>query len=147
MPASLVERAAEDEQRKLMVRAMRLGSSRDDAEKLAEERAARSREVAVRRLKGAYLMRKIADKERIYVLDSEVQEQVRALASRQGWTERRTERFLEENDLMGSLREEMREERTLKFLIENAQLVEIPREEFLKRMETKTAQNPQTDQQ
>ena len=98
--------------------------------------AERSREVAVRNLKASFLLREIADKERIYVLDSEVQEQVEVLAARQGWTRGRTERDMEENDLMQSLRWDLREEKTLKPLVENARVEEIDPEEFARRVRT-----------
>jgi len=135
MPPSLIERATLEEQKKLMVRAMRLGTSRDQAEQLALNSAERSRETAVRSLKATYLLRYIAEKERIFVVDDEVQEQVRVLSARQGWSERKTERYMEENDLLASLRSDMRENKTLEMLIENAKLQDIEAEEFQRRIE------------
>ena len=130
MPESLIKRATADEQKKLIVRALRAGMPRDEVEKLTRETAERAREVAVRNLKAAFLLRQIADRERIYVLDPEVQEQVRAFAARQGWTESRAQRYFEENDLMQPLRWDMREEKTLQFLVENAKLEEVDPAEF-----------------
>ena len=57
--------------------------------------------------------------------ESEIQEQVRAIAAREGWTERKTEKFLEQQDLLGTLRSEMREMKTRAFLRENVLVEEI----------------------
>ncbi len=130
MPPAMVERAAREEQRKLMIRALRSGSSQEEAENLAQQNAERSREAALRGLKASFLLRQIADRERIYVLDSEVQEQVRAVAATHEWTERRTERYMEKNDLMHFLRSDLREEKTTRFLVENARLEEVAPEQF-----------------
>jgi len=134
LPPSVIERATVDEQRKLMIRALRSGMSRDKAEEVTRENADNTRDMAVRNLKASLLLRQIADDERIYVIDSEVQEQVQALASRQGWSQRRTERYMEENDLMQSLRWDLREEKATQFIVDNAKVEEIDPEEFQRRM-------------
>jgi len=130
MPATLVENAAAEERRKLLIRALRAGKSRQEAEEILSENADRSREVALRNLKASFLLRRIADEERIYVLDIEVQDQVRAMAARMGWSEHRAERYMEENDLMQSLRWDMREDRTVQHLLKSAKVNEVTAEEF-----------------
>jgi len=147
MPASLVEKATQDQQRRVLVRALRMGTSRAEADELIERTEPQTREAAVRRLKGSYVLKKIAEKQRIVVLDTEEQEQVRALAARQGWTERRAERYMEDNDLMSALRAEVREDKTLKFIIENARLKEIDAAEFSRRIREKRQPAPQPEQQ
>ena len=134
MPESLIQRAAADEQKKLVIRALRAGMPRDRVEQLTRESAERSREVAVRNLMASFLLRQIADKERIYVLDNEVQEQVRAFAAKQGWTESRAQRYLEEKDLTQPLRWDMREDKTMQFLVENATIEEVDPAEFARLM-------------
>jgi len=135
MPKSLVDRATLDRQRKLMIRALRSGMSRQQAEEMTRSSAERSREAAVRGLKGSFLLREIADKERIYVLDSEVQEQVRAFAASQGWTERRAQRYMEEENLMQSLRSDLRDEKTIQFLLDSAKVEEVDPELFAQQMQ------------
>ena len=130
MPDSLVEQATQDEMRRLMMHALRAGRPREEAEQLARSNAHRSREIAVRNLKTSYLLRQVADAERIYVLDDEVQEQVRALAQRQGWSVERAQRYLEEEDMMSSLRWDLREAKTIEFLEENADITYVPADEF-----------------
>ncbi len=133
MPASLVSKATVDEQRRLLTRALRAGIPRDQAEELMQSNADRSREAAVRSLKASFVLRKVADKERIFVLDSEVQQQVDDLGARQGWSARKTEKYMEEHDLMQSLRWDMREDKAVEFIVAEAKMSEIEPDEFARR--------------
>jgi trigger factor len=142
LPDSLVERATQDEMRRLMMRALRAGRPREEAEQIARSNAHRSRDMAVRNLKSSFLLREIADKERIYVLDDEVQEQIRALADRQDWKVERARRYLEKNDMMSSLRWDMREAKTMEYLEDNANITYIPASEFT-RASQPDAQQPE----
>jgi FKBP-type peptidyl-prolyl cis-trans isomerase (trigger factor) len=84
-------------------------------------------------LKAAYVLRKIAEKERIIVTESEVDSQIRAFAARQGWREERARSYMEERGMVRALRDDMRESKATDFLVENAEVTEIPPEEFAKR--------------
>ncbi|MFP4026401.1 MAG: trigger factor [Candidatus Brocadiia bacterium] len=130
MPDSLIQSATEDETRRMMTEALRAGRSRQEAEQMAHENAEVSRARAVRNLKVEFILRKIAENERVYVLDSEVQEQVRAVARRQNWTERKARGYLEENNLMRSMRWNLREEKTVEALLDEAEINYVPPEEF-----------------
>lgn len=130
MPPSLVAGAAQDRIGRSVVQQIRSGVPRQEAERRAEDQAERSREEAERDLKITYLLKTIADQERIYVEESEVQEQIRAIAARQKWTEQKAQRYLEEQDMQRSLREEMREAKTRKLLMDEAKIEEIDPEEF-----------------
>jgi trigger factor len=133
LPASLVERAAEEEQVRLLVQLLRRGVPRQEAEKRAAESAGATRESVVRRLKATFLLGKIADAERILVTESEVDGQIRAFASRQGWREERAKSYMEERGMVRALRRDMREGKTLEFLLENAHVEEIESEKFMER--------------
>jgi len=125
MPPTLVARATAEHQRRLMIRGLRAGLSREQVEEMARKNLQRSAEEAVRTLKAGFLLQQIADRERIYVTDAEVREQMEALAASQGWPERRARRFLEDAELAQSLRREMREERTIEFLLQSARVEEV----------------------
>lgn len=133
LPDSLVERATQEQQNRVMLNALQRGQSRDEAQQLAVQTASRSREIAVRNLKRSYLMSEIADKERLFVTESEVREQIRSLAARRDWDEAQAEQYLEENDMMDSMRSNLREDKVMDFLLENAEIKEIPREEWEER--------------
>ncbi|MFW6456843.1 MAG: trigger factor [Planctomycetota bacterium] len=144
MPDALVQQATQDEMRRLMTRALREGQSRDEAEQFARSQAHRSREMAERNLKSTYLLRQIADKERIYVLDDEVQEQIRALAARQDWSVDKAQKYLEKNDMMSSLRSDLRSEKTIQMLLDHAEVNTVPADEFTQReMEEAPAATPE----
>ncbi len=133
LPESLVERAFEQEHVRALVRMLRMGVPREEAEERAAAESDRTRAGVTRRLKMSYVLRKVAEKERIVVTESEVQEQVRTFAGRQGWREERANSYLEERGMLRSLRDDMRESKTLDFLAENAQVKEISAEEFSRR--------------
>ena len=130
LPPSLLEKATEDEKRSIAVQALRDGASSEQAEALVRESKDIPRELAEHNLKRELFLKLIADQERIYVTEQEVTAQVRALAASRGWTERQTTKFLEKQDLLGTMRAEMRERRTREFLVENATVREIEPKEF-----------------
>ena len=100
---------------------------------MAAEHATRSRESIVRSLKASYLLRKVAEAERIVVTEAEVDGQVRAFAARQGWREERARTYMEERGMIRALRDDMRESKTEDFLAEHGRVTEIPPDEFAKR--------------
>lgn len=130
LPDTLVERATAEQQRRIMLNALQQGESRDRAQQIAAQAAGYSREVAVRNLKRSYLMSEISEKERLFVTESDVHEQIRSLAARHDWDEEQAEQYLEENDMMDSMRSNLRENKVMDFLLENAEVKEIPREEW-----------------
>jgi FKBP-type peptidyl-prolyl cis-trans isomerase (trigger factor) len=106
---------------------------RQEAERLAAEHAAQSRANVERSLRATYLLRKIAEKERIIVTETEVDSQIRAFASRQGWREERARSYMEERGMLRALRDDIRESKTEDFLVQHAHIKEIPPEEFAKK--------------
>ena len=147
MPPSVVQRATQDEQRRLLSRAITNGMNVIQARELVEKNAELSQEVAVRKLKGSYLLRKIADLERIYILDDEVKELVRSLGAREGWTQAKTERYVEENDLESSLRSELRDKKTIEMLLAATQFEEVDPEEFQSRRDEAPAPDAEKAEQ
>lgn len=130
LPDSLVQRASERQQARQLVRLLRSGVPRDEAERRAAEEADRTREAVEFSLRSAFLLRKIAEKERVLVTESEVDSQVRAFAGRQGWREEKAREYLEERGMLRTMRNDMRESKTLEFLKENAEIKEMAPEEF-----------------
>ncbi len=133
LPPSLVERALEEYQIRTLVRLLRQGVPRHEAERRAVDRPHETQEQIRRRLKARYLLRLIAEKERILVTESEVDSQIRAFAARQGWREERARTYMEERGMVRALRDDMRESKTIDSLMESADVAEIPSDEFLRR--------------
>jgi trigger factor len=130
LPDSLVERATRDEQTRALVRMLRMGVPRQEAERRAVEGVDRARSGVGRRLKGTFLLRKVAENERIIVTESEVDSQIRGFAARQGWREERARSYMEERGMLRTLRDDMREARVIDFLLESAKVTEVSPEEF-----------------
>jgi trigger factor len=142
LPPSLVEQAADRHQLRSLVRLLRSGVPRAEAERLAAEGARRNREALAARLKADFLLRKVAEQQRIVVTESEVDSQVRAFASRQGWREQRARSHMEERGMLRALRDDMREGKTMEFLLDHAELKEVPSEEFATRHGAEQAEAP-----
>jgi trigger factor len=133
MPPALVEKAAEDHQLRALVRMLRTGVPRQDAERIAAEQTGRSMAAVEQRLKATFLLRKVAEAERIVVTESEVDSQIRAFAGRQGWREERARSYMDERGMTRALRDDMRESKTIGLLLENGEVREMPPDEFARR--------------
>jgi len=129
LPSGLVDRAAANENLRLLLRLLRAGVPREEAERRARAGRERQRDVVEQRLKVSYLLRQVAERERIIVTESEVDSQVRAFSSRQGWREERARSYMEERGMVRELRADMRESRTIDFLIEHARIREVAQAE------------------
>jgi trigger factor len=130
MPDGLVGKATQDEQMRRLMRMLRSGMPRAQAEQAALEQAHGTREVVRRRLQSTFLLRKIAEAEKVLITESDVDEQIRVFASEQNWQPDRARRYLEERDLVRSMRDDMREEATLDLLIKKAEITEVTPEEY-----------------
>jgi len=146
LPPSLVERAATEVRMRSLVRLLSQGVSREEAEERSGSETEDSRDAMVRRLKASYILARIAEKENIYVTESEVDEQVRSFASRQGWRQERARAYMEERGLLRSFREDLRENKTLEFLKQHAEPNELPLDEFRRRYGTERSGSGQDEQ-
>lgn len=125
MPESLVDRATRDVQVRRLVNLLRQGVPRAEAEQAALEGGFQQREAVARRLKATHLLRKIAEIEKIYVTESDVDLQIRTFAARQNMREDKARAYLEDRGMLRSLRDDMREEQTIEFLLETAKVKEL----------------------
>lgn len=135
LPDSLVEQAAERERRRLVMRMLQQGRPVQEAQAMADRMNQQSREMAETNLKSSYLLREIADQERLYVTESELAERMQAIGNRQGWDSRTTEKYFDEDDRRSNLRDNMREEKALEFVVENANVREVDQSELEERAE------------
>jgi len=92
------------------------GAHEDEVEKrLAEARNSTGEEVE-RDFRTAFLMDAIAKAEKIFVTESEVDERISQMASLYGRTEDEMLQYLEQRDMVGSIRSGMREEKVMEML-------------------------------
>ena len=130
LPDSLVEQAAERQRRRLVMRMLQQGRPAQEAQTIADQMNQQSRELAETNLKSSFLLRQVADQERLYVTESELAERMQAIGNRQGWDSRTTEKYFDEGDRRSNLRENLREEKALEFVVENADVQEVDESEI-----------------
>ncbi len=91
----------------------KLRGTKDETEKNAQKM-----------LKGYFMLRHIADEEKLYVTEEEIARQIAAIAARYGRSPREMTALYEETGLIGELRVDMREKKTIDFIIKNAEIKE-----------------------
>ncbi len=124
LPDSLIKQTAEEGRSRAAREAWQNGQDLEEAKESVREDDTFEEE-AEKMLKIEILLREIADKERVYVSESEIDEQIRTIATGRGMDPERTRRMLEKNDMLDSLRRDMRKEKVIDLLLENAELNEV----------------------
>ncbi len=88
-----------------------------------------SREDIRTSMKHNYVVEAVADREKIYVTESEVDEYIEQIASEQGKWKHELEEELEENDQMSQVRSELKEKKVMDFLIDHVSIQEEEEDE------------------
>jgi len=126
MPFDLPEGVLKAQARSIMRREqfrLRLrGMSDEELEKHLETLRDASEEVAARNLKIYFILNRIAEKEKIFVTENEVENRIAALANSYRMTAQRMRRQLEQEESLGELRAGMRAEKTVAFLMRHARI-------------------------
>jgi trigger factor len=135
LPDSLVQQAARRERRRMVMQMVQEGRPVQEARAMADRMSQQSRDLAETNLKASFLLREVADQERLYVTESELAERMRAIGSRQGWDSRKTEKYFDEEDRKSNLRDNMKEEKALDFVLENANVREVDPEQMEEQQE------------
>jgi FKBP-type peptidyl-prolyl cis-trans isomerase (trigger factor) len=89
------------------------------SKRLNELRAV-SEQAAERGFRLYFILMKIADKEKLFVTESEVENAVARLANAYEKSVHKMSQELDQQDMQGELRTQMRMDKTMAFLIENA---------------------------
>ncbi len=138
LPDSLIRDAAQDMREREALRLWRSeGVDLDEARQSVGEDESFD-ESAANTLKAEFVISKIADKERIYVTESELDEQIRAFAASRGLDEQKARRLLEKRDMFDTWRRDLKREKTVSMLLDNAQINEV---EWNKMQEEKESSN------
>jgi FKBP-type peptidyl-prolyl cis-trans isomerase (trigger factor) len=126
----MIEGFSESVRNEWIVNAIRQGIPVEEARQMGPESVEESRQIAERNLKANYILREIGEKERVYVLDSEVKDQIRAQAAQQGWTEEKMQKYLEKNDMINDMRWSLRREKIVQRLLDLAEVNEVDWDKF-----------------
>jgi len=124
-PGSMVDRRVEALIRELKLNLTYQGvefrTSGLDEEKLREQ----YRDRAVREVKSDLLLEKIAELEKIDVVDQEVEQRFEQIARKTNQSRDRVEAYYRKNNLVEGLRAQMLNEKTLQFLVSRAEITNV----------------------
>ncbi len=122
LPEGLIKAGTEEATLRARTQLMMRGASEEEAEAAAKKAAEESREAVVRSIRERFVLEHIAQKEKIYVTEDQVEERIQRLASQTGKWPHEMRAYLEEQGLMSQLRRGMREEAVREFLLSKAKV-------------------------
>ena len=100
------------------------GAPAEEIEKHIEELRNASEEVAARNLKIFFILDRIAEKEKIFVTEDELESRIAAMASNSGMSPQRMRAQIEQEGPLAELRAGLRENKVVDFLLQNAKIEE-----------------------
>lgn len=124
VPSSFVARQLEYMVEDAKDRLEAKGFKRDDLNKKDAEFKEKFKDDAVRQVRLFFILDEIANIEKIEVATSDVDEAYKAIASRSGKAEKDVREHYEKEELVDNLKDKIREGKTVKFLLDNANIVE-----------------------
>lgn len=123
-PNSLVEGQIQELLNQLKMQRMMRGEKKEDLESKTKELTEQARNQAVQRVKLSFVLDEIAQKEQIEVNEEDVEKRVTAIAQRSGKTNQEVRNYLDQQDLFPGLKAELRDKKTLEFLLSQAVISE-----------------------
>ena len=124
VPSNMVKRQihlmAENAKAKLLEK----GFKKEDLDKKDKELSDRFKDDASRQVKLLFILDKIASGEGIEVNDKDLESAYKAISIQSGKSEKEIKDYYEKEGLEGNLLERIREERTIEFLLKNADIKE-----------------------
>lgn len=124
VPDGLIDHLVDDQKSRIRSQLMYSGVAEEDLDKLVDQRAADSRDAAVRTTKLNFIYRQIAEQEKIFVTEDELTQRVQAIALNYRRSADEVYAELEERGQIDGLRRQMREERARDFLVEQAEVAD-----------------------
>jgi trigger factor len=122
VPTDLVKRQASDTLTRMQLRLRYEGLSDEEVEEKLTELQSASEEAAERQIKTYFIFEKIADAEKVFVTENDVENRIAQLANGSRQTPQQVRSYLEERRAMGQLRIQMREERVMQALLHLAEI-------------------------
>jgi trigger factor len=124
MPEGMIESGAEQAMQRLHVDLAMKGVAEEEIAKTLETEKAGSREKMAKALKAHFLLEHVAQKEKIFVTEEQVEERVGQIASQSGRWPHEMKAYLEQQGLLSQIRRSMREELVKEFLLTKAVIEE-----------------------
>lgn len=126
VPEGLVERLVAEARERLRMALLSRGVPGEEIEETTRAVARRTRERGVRQCKLTFIYEKVADQEKIFVTEDELDQRIQAIALNYRRRPEEVRAELEETKRLDALRDEMREEKVRDFLVQHARIAEPP---------------------
>ncbi|MGR3319200.1 MAG: trigger factor [Candidatus Anammoxibacter sp.] len=124
LPKGLVNSMAEDMVERYRADLLKSGQPMKDVESVDLKVKEQSEDTAIRNLKLSFILEDIANKEKIYVTDTEVDKRIAEFARSYNMTSQKMYDYLEKVGNIRSLRFQMREEKAIAFVVNEAEITE-----------------------
>ncbi len=121
-PAIMVDSEMDRLLKEMHSRLQHLGYKQEDIEKQASALKEKIKEEAVKRVKGFFILEKVAEAEGIAPSEEELNKRIELLAARSKRTVEELRSHLIEKDLMEDIKTEMAQDKALEFLVVNAKI-------------------------
>lgn len=122
LPEGLVAANTREAEARLRTQLLMRGAKEEEIEEALKKHAGESREAMIRNLKERFILEHVAQKEKIFVTEEEIDERIQAMASQAGRHPHEMRAYLEEHEMLAPLRRSMREEAAREFLISKAKV-------------------------
>ena len=122
VPESIVEQETRMMVRDIVQRSAMQGMSREQMESQRDQIVSAAAQTSADRVKLSYILARIAEEEAIGVSDEEVQQRIADMASHNNMTEEQVREELDKRGTLEQLETEMRTEKAMDFLLENAKI-------------------------
>lgn len=129
LPKDLVEAQTDERLYRYKMEMLQRGVPMEELEKEAEKMKNTSHEMVVRDLKLSLVMDSIADKEKIYVTEQEVEKKIQEMAAIYQTTPAKMRRELEKHGSLSSLRYQMKESKVMGLIRKEAEIEDEKTEE------------------
>jgi trigger factor len=124
MPEGLINSGTEEAMRRAQLDLAMKGVPEEEVQKVVDKDKTGSRENMAKALKAHFILEHLAQKEKIFVTEDQVEERVGQMAAQYGKWPHEMKAFLEERGLLSQLRRSMREELVKEFLLSKAVIEE-----------------------
>jgi trigger factor len=124
MPEGLITSGTEEALRRTHLDLAMKGTPDEEVQKTLEKEKSQSRENMAKALKAHFILEHLANKEKIFVTEDQVEERVQQLAGQYGKWPHEMKAYLEERGLLTQLRRSMREELVKEYLLSKAVIEE-----------------------
>ena len=124
MPEGLIASGTEEALRRVHLDLAMKGTAEDEIQKVVDKEKTQSRENMSKALKAHFILEHLANKEKIFVTEDQVEERVGQMAAQYGKWPHEMKAYLEEKGLLSQLRRSMREELVKEYLLSKAVIEE-----------------------